>query len=447
MKRNVLLLYLAFILVFMACQPTPDHEIVPYRGDNDLQSLITIPIQSDSYELPTKWTEEITIHKSLKLNIDTEIEIGEGNTFPVTTISRADVTGEWVFHTLTSVWETIADQRDQQYSQEELLEDMSLVKRGVFEDLDENGNPIWVPFDDEEDRLSTLQQTLYSTPSTPSFSTFSAAQIHFNNQYAVRCKDGSLLYYYVSNWDSGNAFVLCSRERLSVMQDELMVLEGDAFPGEQSHTLNNVNISQQDAEAIAQLVLDRLGKHDFSLAEASKARSLNRYWAVTSEGWRLRYTVAGGSTLPSAYSMYVEDSAFQTTEAYAPSWPCEMIELYITENGVERFLYNNPYSTVRTVNQSVNLLPFSDIQTRIRELFRYSYAWTGDGRDYGIGNRIDIRRIVLTEAITQFANQGNEALYVPVWAVYYQSEFEQKQYMPDHIMLVNAIDGSLIASN
>lgn len=451
MKRFALSLTITVILILTACKPTPEHEVVQYRGDNALEQLLTIQNDLDTYEHPTYWEETYPIHDSLDLKIIADVELSDGAVFPVYRIKRASVDAKWITDTLIAIWPNIVEKREQERSYEELTEDWLIIKRGQFDDVDENGEIIWVPWEDEEERLTALQEIMDQTPKESTYLPFSADAISTEEtQFTLRRQDGSLLYCYCSAQSCDaeqSSYIICRTERFGNVQSEIMVLEGDAIAGEKAHPLTNVRISQEDAEKTAEEALSRLNKPNMKFAEATKARCVNRYQEVTSEGWMLYYTPAAGSEKACAYSLYVRDGAFQTEEQYAPSWSCETIEFYITENGIESFSYGSPYAIQETINDNVKLLSFSEIQDRIKNLFRFSYAWTGDGRDYGIGSSIYVKRIVLTASITQIANQGNEALYVPTWAVFYNSENEQKLYIPDHIMLLNAIDGSLIGND
>ena len=90
-----------------------------------------------------------------------------------------------------------------------------------------------------------------------------------------------------------------------------------------------------NAEKTAEEALSRLNKPNMKFAEATKARCVNRYQEVTSEGWMLYYTPAAGSEKACAYSLYVRDGAFQTEEQYGG-------KKYYPRSFEDAFLFINP---------------------------------------------------------------------------------------------------------
>ena len=194
MKRFALSLTITVILILTACKPTPEHEVVQYRGDNALEQLLTIQNDLDTYEHPTHWEETYPIHDSLDLKIIADVELSDGAVFPVYRIKRASVDAKWITDTLIAIWPNIVEKREQERSYEELTEDWLIIKRGQFDDVDENGEIIWVPWEDEEERLTALQEIMDQTPKESTYLPFSADAISTEEtQLTLRRQDGSLL--------------------------------------------------------------------------------------------------------------------------------------------------------------------------------------------------------------------------------------------------------------
>ena len=93
----------------------------------------------------------------------------------------------------------------------------------------------------------------------------------------------------------------------------------------------------------------------------------------------------------------------------------------------------------------MQLMPFPEIQQRIRENFIFGYAWSDE-----ISTRIrelTITRVSLSCAIAQLPDQTDEAILVPAWVVTYRSDRSEITHAYDLLMVINAIDGSYLFVN
>ena len=55
-----------------------------------------------------------------------------------------------------------------------------------------------------------------------------------------------------------------------------------------------------------------------------------------------------------------------------------------------------------------------------------------------------MKRIVLTSAIAQIPDQGDEAFLVPAWAFFVTSEQERELHIDETVLLLNALDGTYV---
>ena len=128
MKRVLILLLLLFLL---ACVPTPDHEAVVNKSDNAMQQALTAP-KSDvnRYEAPAHWDETIEM-KNLAIRFDADIELPDGDVYPVQTIRRHEFTPEDAMNLLNACFTGPFELRENTCSIAEIDEDIRFGGAGI----------------------------------------------------------------------------------------------------------------------------------------------------------------------------------------------------------------------------------------------------------------------------------------------------------------------------
>ena len=145
--------------------------------------------------------------------------------------------------------------------------------------------------------------------------------------------------------------------------------------------------------------------------------------------------------------VYMEDQRsalfeMPTEESYAQRWSQDWFELYVSENGVGYVGWFDPNELVTEASDNVQLMPFSEIQSHIRDDLRYSYAWTDEDSN-GI-TELHVSKIILSCAIERIPDDPDEAALVPAWVVVYNDSRSEKVKGHEKLMLINAIDGSYL---
>ena len=438
MKKTILIsLILCMLLAAVACQPTPTEEAVINRADGALEKAVRDkPVDPYTYEAPERWTETYKIREQ-EVRIDAQIEVPDADRFPVTTIKQSAFTpndavsflqgfvaGEWTI-------------RENEYSREELTVDLKNAAKGVYmgED-DETGEIIWQP---DEAEMQRIQKLIEEAPVVDTFVPIKAEKLAFPMRMkAVKDSAGTLWYFTASR----RLDLSLSRYRDGNIQMENWVMQGDATPGERPHALENIKISEEDAIKKGDEVVAALGLQNFRIASAQRARETQSYsYTVLGEGYYLTYVpTLPGATACSYYTYSEPDfmpSVYDSGMTYAPSWRLENVEMFVTDEGVLFLGWGNPMETVLTANENVQLMPFADIQKSLKKLIEYC---TGGGA----GSPILIKRIMLTSAIAQIPDQGDEAFRVPAWAFFITTEQNEKENIDMQLLLINALDGTLI---
>ena len=450
MKRMGAVLFAGIMLLSaMGCQATPEEEAVVDRSDGGYEQVVratTEPGEETAtvshWEYPSHWTEDIAVNDSLTISVDCDVEMGEGEEHPVYQIARRTIDGQFLYDAITAAWPDADGVREQQESREELLDWLKVVQRGALSGGDDDIG--FAPYEGQDEDIAEIQAKLEETPAESTYVPFVKENLEVGDyrDFTIRTASGKLVQIeaHVNSARSTISMITCHGASI---QPEQWVLGGDAILGEAPHELKDVNISEEEAIATADVVIARLGKDDMQLAKAEKARCLG-YWDVVSEGWRLTYTVAVPGTVPALTAGYQPHDLFQAEEDYRASWRQEAITLYVTGNGVEAFTWSNAYAMDGILSEDVELLPFDRIQEIVAKQLKYGLAWVENPITYGLGEKVNITRVVLTTTTALLKDQRDVASLVPTWAIYYISTDEEKYHMDESLLLINAIDGSMV---
>lgn len=430
MKKTLCILFVMLFCIFAACQPTPDSEVIVNKGDKKAENAVLNPGTEEIVPLacPEQWTETVEIHDTMSLVIDAPIEVGEGNTHPVYIITRKAVDGEFLIKTMQEIFPDTVALRQEAMSYDEILEELQRYEKILSAD----------------DRyMILLKEKLAETPVESTFLELKTENLLLeeNNFHgAAQRQDGSLAFYSAYNGEGENS-IWYHIWRECGIEKENWVMQVQDEEGETVHELT-VSISQEQAEQAAEALFQRMGQTNLQLSTAIRAQCKNM-GKVVSTGWVLEYGRATEGTHGCSTENYSACTAFARQEpAVAADWETESIELYVTENGIESFSWANMYNIVETANENVQLLPFEEIQQRIQDSMRAGFSWTQNGNT---GNsEVYITKMILTTGIMQIANNQEEALLIPAWAIFYTTDGDRKDYIDQSLLLLNALDGSIM---
>lgn len=448
MKRIIPILLCLFLL---ACVPTPKEEAVVNKADGTFEQTVTAPKEdSYRYEAPTHWTETIEM-KNLNILIDADIVMPETDVYPVQTIERHMFTGEEVLTMLNACFSAPFTLRENPYSMAELEDDIRLLLRGeVIDSDDETGELTFAPIDENSEELFELREKLAQCPAEDTFIPFDPSKLAYSSEgYVVRDADGTLLYLRFRK-----DVLSVSTVRSGSVQDAGTVYTGGIFGEPWHRTLDKIVITEAEAIAQGEALLEKAGLSDqFGIGRCEPGRIVRPaaqmpYYEEPSEGYILMIARSGGGYVPYPQGEYYgEDSNSALSKRvdeseYFDRWPMDWMELYVSDHGVEAVSWYEPNAYVLNANENVRLLPFTEIQARIRDNLKFSYAWT-DENNHRI-TELHVKKIVLSCSVVRIANHRDEALLAPTWVVVYNNDRSEQVMGHDSIMLINAIDGSYL---
>lgn len=439
MKRAVSLVLLTLLLLScMACQPTPEEEIVNNRADGALAKAIdAASVEPYTLEAPEKWEETFEV-RDQPVKIDAEVLVPDTDTYPVVTIAEKDLTEEDAVDFFKALFGEQVEVRQQLRSYEELLEDLMLAERGYYNGVNEVTGEII--FERNEEAIAELKELLAETPSEDTYEAIGKT-FPIGEERALRDADGNTWYCLYSD----GLLTVCDT-RGGLIQLESWVLQGDAMPGEKTHALENIQISQEEAIQVADAWIEKLGLENFSLGLCDRARMVKSggSYEVTGEGYCLTYVRDIGGAVPFYYDLYMEAGGLsleKEEDNYAPGWKQENIEIFVTEKGMQCLSWGDQKEVVETANKNVQLLSFEEIQDCVRNIISYSLnpAWFA-----GMDDALLITKMVLTTSIQRVADQGEEAYMAPTWAILMTTENNEAQHIDTGVLLISAIDGSIV---
>ena len=167
-----------------------------------------------------------------------------------------------------------------------------------------------------------------------------------------------------------------------IVQPEKWVVSGNAYPGEPvGTTIDNVNISQDNAVDTIERTLESLGISNFSITEIDKARSLHNFtYETLSTGWRIILCRNDENSIP--FDLRSTNSVgflkYSDSSQYSATWIPERIIIYVSSKGIESFEWTSPMRITKILNENVPVLDFDQIKNRIREIVTYGCSWKED---------------------------------------------------------------------
>lgn len=446
-RKGLLIGIAALCLLLCACQPTPEEEIVTNKGDGVMEEKIFASPKPTEMpeEKVTHWTETFSVNDNLTVEIDCDVRWGDGNARHVEKCEAGEFTPEMVVSIGNAFFGGVTGLREQEISYDELLEDLMEVERGYYNGRDADGNVIWAPHDkkykaEETARIKSLMET---TPAESTYVPFEANNIHMEqmqmNKLTVQLEsgaEGKIGVFLVP----GKNGISCSvhPDSAGLFRERSLLFQGllDDLP--------EPAITEEEAMEKAETFLASIGLETAECSNAEKA-----YFGTVSEhysdGWYLQYGPAMEGTRGVYLYEYQVNSLFRKSEVgeYAETLEPESFEVYVTENGVEYFVWYNLYTSQEVTNEDVEILPFEDIQKSMRKYFNLAFAWAEDPSQTGT-EKLIVKDVVLTSTCVHVKNDLESAYRIPTWAIFYLGNDEERMSLHNSVMLINALDGTLI---
>ena len=244
--------------------------------------------------------------------------------------------------------------------------------------------------------------------------------------------------------------IALSENRSRLIQKESTVMAGDAYPGEpKGTTLDNVKISYEDAKKIADNALSSIGIDNLGISSYEKARVISGLGdsvpthTVVSEGWYFEYHHNDGNRQP--YKL----SDGQSVMYNIPSneimdydrLPNETVRLYIDENGIQRFTWDNPSIFTGNILSVNPALSFEQLEEKVKTGFDEVSKQFPD-----VSSPCYVKDISLVNCPVIAEKDAKKQYLIPTWVVecIFAENYDPSINYAKNYLCFNAIDGTPI---
>jgi hypothetical protein len=478
MKKHICIIFLAALLLFVACQPTPETEFVINKGDNVLEQKLyatpepvsntvslhetasaapnraevtdpAVTQNTDSTNEPTaapirqqtfpdRWDEDgVQIRNYVTLSIHTDVETRADGLYPAYRTQAEPFTEDQIVRIADTLFpKPVARELLEAKTKKELeaelqkyLDDVAEWEEWVAngkqgdEDRDETG------YDPEEVKRMTdwyMNEIKHApdTLETVAVSDYSGYRIGQRARYQLENGENVLITSYGKDANNYSNYVILAKRCKqvgSLYWEHDYIKDKDDPTTDTNRYWKDSDLSREGAETALWQGLEKLGIEGFTVSMAERATLLDSSETSTvgvSGGWS--FELRRNFDYPVFDIPYRISSVldFGAAEGYDVNEPIriEYISVFVDENGIEYFEYSGQKKVLSEVNPNVELLSFDDVQRIVQNTLSVCYP---KQRYQGNENRLislEIYRMMLTTQTLRVPD-SDDYYEVPCWVV------------------------------
>ena len=427
--KKIYALLITIIILFAACQPTPEELVVQNKDKDELMEAIhaeeETPLAENAIADDTqiKETQDVSIEHwthnvnsgegTVEINIDADIIIPAYEQLPVVSLVQKTFSDSEMANIVTAlvgdreVYEYVSGTTRADIDEQIIKTKMEMTdldsdmasSAGVetLEELTEIGNQ-------ELERLEAL------LPSAPESIERNVADK--NNLSPL--EDGTISLQ--ADFDKGDLAKLSIRNNLE--RSVLIKFNNtgnssqkptNMFFSSESEGSSTLKISRQEVESIAYELLNKLPAESMDIS--------NIEYGFLSEGYgtkRVCYMVSVSRCVNGMYTPNIlsNDSSRESETSAKPVEP-EYMNIYIDDSGIIGFIWSSPMEVQEIINENVQTLDFEEIKEYFVQQFLNKYSYEiSDSIEYV---RYDITEITLNLARIKMPDSPKKFMLVPVW--------------------------------
>jgi hypothetical protein len=476
MKKIMLILLLTVMCIsaVCGCQPTPETPVVVGKndGDNKITSLFGETSATESpYEAPESWKEETPITSGgLSVMIGAKVTVPDVTKFPVVKVDDHVFTQDEADELIASLSEgnELFPPRTEmtRADKEELL----LVMKARLAEFKAKPNPtendLYIIESYEDYKIPQLEMEIRNMPedatAKPFTTNFQPNSITGGMKIEVRTDLGGEDLAGIGIYNDSNEVINGSSLPsgrvsfgsgfhdiyLTINYEKREVTEENAVP-------NGTSVTREEAIAQAEALMRKLGLTDIQLILTIPASIDDGNFGVdpSKQCWMFIYvpTVNGIPIMIEKKNMkanytYVSSS----NEDYTAVFCSPMVVFQISDSGILMY-WEGPFDIQETLNENAILLPFEDIQARIRQQLPITYA-----AKEGV-TEVHVTRIELNYMRARIKDMQDGYMLLPVWDVIGYTDEPFKNIWTDEVgpkanpedfletlLTINAMDGSVL---
>ncbi len=469
MRKRIFSSVFAFVLsilfILSGCQPTPAIPAIVNKADGKLEEKMqATPAPVKPYEAPAHWSETVEGEK-LNIVIDTDVIVPDVNAYPVVKLEQQPFTQEQIDEMVHYFAGDAKLYLPHVQTKADYDAEIILAKRGTEVDGEyvvTEDSKAWVKELEKKRDAAPDDSPIIYTDTTLTYpkDEYGNDDVEKGKNYLSVCyqnEDGSVGNMAAVNDLTGNSrscgFSYGRDEKLWYIT-ETMYHENTDFDFAEEDSgwtgagalFDKIQITQEEAQNMAQQVIDDLDIKDIVLVTAEKAVSID---VPEKCGYRFTYARQSGG-IP-AYK--IEGGGYSLEEeppVYSPPFTEETVRIDVSPDGIESFSWGGCAKVVETVSDNAALLPFEDIQQALKDQIFYKKSFNPMYESFGLSNfEVDVTSAKLRMGYIGVKDNEYQALMVPVWV--FESTFgndnavlNKHQSHPDDTYVLNAIDGGVI---
>ena len=473
MKIKKVMSCLLAAALLVACQPTPEEDVVVNKGDGTLEEAIAAEaLPPARYEAPETLRLDPFGTETFQVVVDAEVCVPDVERYPIVEVVLRTVTADWArdmmykmaggktIHTYQNEVPTTKEQIEGEITllQQQLANPDAYLPAGADEQTRAAAEKEWR-------ELLEAWETLYQeAPDTfePREVDMSDAAFRTASEFRGAVESGKQreTYLSVTAWYGGPGGNVEYNNLVDVGMPFHFDMDSDLT------NLNDVTISAEEAVQIGLDFLAQLGETDFAPA-LIVAGYCDPEWGtdpIPLEEWPQCYQIQFTRSVAGVPATYREEHydgiGADGRERYAPAYPQESIEMDIRDSGVTYMYWSTPSELGRTLNENVTLMPFEQVVERFCDQILYSATPAVEETDSVIKKTLYIDRIELGMVRALQRGSVEEWVMVPAWTFFGRTVLqyagpepggyplnENNEYvseMPGYSYLIlNAVDGSV----
>lgn len=482
MKKALIIIICFLFLVAIACQPTPDHEIVINKGDEMFEKKLSEAVRTEqateetvmireekdpsilssspnttlqeeseiinpaqTYSFEKHWSETVSL-KSFDIVIDVDIEAPTAVSFPIYKISNQSFTSDdkRIECVLSALCGKIVGKRSGGMTVEDCEDALRAYTRGLYNpDSDQ-----WIPYDKDtySEGTEEIMSIMRDAPHNADYAAMDSESLIMNSiPCSVAIITENSLPWELSVNENG---IMLTRYRRGVIQPERWVIKGYAIPEEKpGTTLNNISFSDEEARSVVKDFFDNIQIGDFAISEMEKARITDQYtYETLTEGWLIQCARVGGNCDAFNYTRYSGNGGWLRYDlsTYSPGLSPESISLFVDSNGIAYFAWTNPIAIKTQVVSRIEMLPFTEIKGLITQAIKNGILWLDDDQPPVGYFNCTVSRVILSYCYVPIKNDPESYYFTPTWYVLFGFDTFINEGQLPFVIAINAVDGTRI---
>jgi hypothetical protein len=480
MKRIIIVCLVLALLV--ACQPTPEQEFVVNKGDDTVEQKLNETAGTDAnaqigvgrQSFPDRWDEEPLVEKDrLIVRVHADVHTRADGLYPVYRSRATEITQETIetvavkfLDKPTAAADALMTKDDWSRELQHFLDDRARYEEWAAAGKPDGWNDVdeyeWTPEEIERETNRYMEKIKNAPDTLTSQAVNNYSGLEKGKGQSFKLASGETAWIF---WSAGS-YVIAKGCKINPIlypydryQDDLEWKEGNYKQWIEP------SISREQAEATAISELERLGYTGFAVSKASQTTLLDGHGSPTSVagGWQLvlrrdygGYPQLARDVYASLDLQYGSDDAFVTS----PHIEQEQFRLLVSEDGIRYLNYSGPKDISGLISANVELLPFDEIQTRIKNAMTTCFPyerWATDPNEDPRPVEAEIYELHLS-SFTVHAKDSSDYYEMPCWIVvfdwisYVSTPWMTQEYMqefrsdPGHgdCLIINAVDGSIV---